>query len=190
MTCTDGTDWATASTKECLEVVRIVMVIFLFWSFSETLLGWCSARCNFSPNLLAVPDAEWRRRNLHLCFVRLWAFYLCVRAGGRSLFPRLMFRSTHSGVRQVEWIKKTLLLNEIWQETATWFTSGCQRFISVWVRYATRHRGYKNKSLLLLINKDIHTVLSIGAVLALRFRGCLYDIQMELLCVFWRDVAE
>ena len=110
MTCTDGTESATASTKECLEVVRIVMVIFLFWSFSETLLGCCSAWCNFSPNLLAAPVTEWLQRNLHLSCVRLWAFYLCVRVGGRSLFPELMFRSTHSGVRQVEWIKKNIIV--------------------------------------------------------------------------------
>lgn len=74
MTCTDSTEWATASTKECLEVVRIVMVIFLFWSRSETLLGCCSAWCNLSPNLLAAPDTEWLRRNLHLSCVRLRAF--------------------------------------------------------------------------------------------------------------------
>lgn len=113
--------------------------------------------------------------------------YLSMSAGGRSIVQRLISCSTHVGRTHEERFKRTLMLNEIWQEDEE-LIPGCRRLIRL------QEISFQITLLLFIIDCII---FSICARLFQRhltwWTNCVFifrHIEFGLLCVCWRVAME
>lgn len=166
--CTDRTESVRAIRKEC------------FWNCPNSLVCWHV--CTLSVI---------HRRNWQLSCVHLWALSPCPCRWEVSLFE-LMLLSTHSrGVRQVEWIKKTLLLNEIWRENRNLVHPGLLEINISLVQICTgAEQATKiNPRCFLLTDTFIFSVGATVQTTCVIYKQCRNQTysHLELSCLRWRD---
>lgn len=131
MTCTDGT--VAAIIKECLQPIRIVCPCSHECFHCEnlyTLFGLFFPLCQRDGSAHHIPQT--RRCLLHrvtpdVSPLYVHERYLSVSAGGRSLCKGWS-PVAHVGRTHEERFKRTLMLNEIWQEDEE-LIPGCRRLI-------------------------------------------------------------